>query len=195
MCLDYTQFISAITVRIIIIGALRVVTMNIVLGASWVWTSKWLCSRHSPKKQFIPLYLNVMSILLLVVVCQGAEEATWLSSKASPTFISGTNFYLGFNITCLAIVPTLSQNLSKPTDKCARKLINTPVIQAINVTVMNWETFLQFYLRSLVVLGAYYLQAWMYTRKESNCLKGLMILVKQSTIISLCQILLPERLR
>lgn len=113
----------------------------------------------------------ILSILLLLVLCQGAEEATWLSSKALPTFISGINFYLRFNITSLAIVPTLSQNLSKPTDKRTRKLINTPIIQAINIIVMNWETFLEFYLRSLGVLSAYYLQAWMYTCKENNCLK------------------------
>lgn len=67
-------------------------------------------------------------------------------------------------------------------------------IQAIEINVVNWEMFLQFYLRLLVVLGAYYLQAWKYTRQENNCLKGLMILVKQSTIISLCLFLLPERL-
>lgn len=64
-----------------------------------------------------------------------------------------------FNITSLAIVTILSQNLRKPTAKCTGKLINTPSIQAIKVIVMNWEMFLQFYLRLLVVLGAYYLQA------------------------------------
>lgn len=74
------------------------------------------------------------------MLCQGeavAEEATWLASKALPILISGTKFYLRFNITFLAIVPSLSQNLSEPTDKCTRKLINTPIIQAINIIVMN----------------------------------------------------------